>query len=67
MSTPLKDYTDKLKDPNSTNRDIKKVYKLYLKSLVTKPKKRGGQVIEGIYKNGQSSKYKATDYEAWKE
>ena len=52
MSTPLKDYTDQLKNPNSTKREITKAYKLYLKSLVTKPKKRGGQVIEGIYKNG---------------
>ena len=52
MSSPLKDYTDMLKNPNSTDRDIKRVYKKYLKSLVTKPKKRGGEVIEGIYKNG---------------
>jgi hypothetical protein len=52
MSTPLKDYTDQLKNPNSTKREITKAYKLYLKSLGTRSKKRGGQVVESIYKNG---------------
>ena len=51
-----KDYVSKLKDPNSTTREIQKSLKLYLRSLLDKKrlynKKRGGQVVESIYKNG---------------
>ena len=56
MSDAHKDYVSKLKDPNSTTREIQKSLKLYLRSLLDKQrlynKKRGGQVVESIYKNG---------------
>ena len=56
MSDAHKNYVSKLKDPNSTTREIQKSLKLYLRSLLDKQrlynKKRGGQVVESIYKNG---------------
>ena len=49
MNKERKIYTDKLKDPSVTDRQLSSAYKDYLKTLLKPKKKRGGQVIDAGY------------------